>query len=46
MPDSADPLQVLRKFGRSDFYVPAKGTSKFLQRYKKVLIGSGASLSF
>ena len=35
MPDSADPLQVLRKFGRSDFYVPAKGTSKFLQRYAK-----------
>lgn len=34
-PDSEHPMQVLRSFGKSDFYVPAKGTSKFLQSYTK-----------
>ena len=34
-PESEHPLQVLRNFGKSDFYVPAKGTSKFLQSYAK-----------
>ena len=35
VPESEHPLQVLRNFGKSDFYVPAKGTSKFLQSYAK-----------